>query len=473
LKKIIHNDNFRFAILLTGVLISRLPFLSSGYGLDGDSWSVALSAKLLHDVGVYEVSRLPGYPVQEWLSSLVIGYGPFAVNLLSAIFSTICVAFFVLSLKTLRFKRPYLAGIAFAAVPAFYIHSTTAIDYNFALAFILGAFFFVIKERLLLAGVFLGLAIGCRITSGAMLVPLIIMLLQSDGLTKNIIRIAKLSIPTFIVGALVFYPVYADYGFGFFTFYNVPYPAIPKVLYKFSIEVWGVVGIVGLIIATGLLFLPNKLKKRQYLFPRSVNEKYIIAWLVAIDLYIIAFLKLPMESGYLIPLIPFVIMIFGKYLYDKAFEFLCVMLICSPFIATIGPLDRLDASTASALSFNFNAASEVLSFDLLKGPVISYKSRRENGVKFVDTVLESVDSVSSKSVLVSGRWYNQLLVQQGDTMKKNMIFKSYLDENEAVYYFAKGYDIYYMPKQDYYNKLMRGIDLEIYSAKPYLNNKEY
>jgi hypothetical protein len=473
LKKIIGNDNFRFALLLVGVLVSRIPFLADGYGLDGDSWSVALSAKLLHDVGVYEVSRLPGYPVQEWLSSLVINGGPFAVNFLSAIFSTICVAFFVLLLKALRFKRPYLAGIAFAAVPVFYIHSTTAIDYNFALAFILGSFFFLVKERLLLAGLFLGLAIGCRITSGAMLIPFIIIILRGDGIKENLIRVLKLSIPAGLVGALLFYPVYADYGWNFFTFYEVPYPPIPKVLYKFSIEVWGLVGILGLILATGILFLPNRLKRRQYLFPRSVNERYVIAWLVAIDLYIIAFLKLPMESGYLIPLVPFVILIFGKYLYDKAFEFLCFMLILSPFIATISPEDRLDASTPSALSFSFNAASEVLNFDVLKGPIIAYKSRRQNGERFVEEVLGSMDTVKTKAILVSGRWYNQLLVQQGDTMKNALVFKSYLNENEAVYYFAKGFEIYYMPKQDYYNKIMRGIDLNIYGAEPYIQGKQY
>ena len=294
MKKIIGNENFHFALLVLGVLISRIPFLSDGYGLDGDSWSVALSAQLLHDIGVYEVSRLPGYPVQEWLSSLVIAGGPFYVNLLSALFSTLAVVFFVLALKALRFKRPLLAGIAFAAVPAFYIHSTTAIDYNYAIAFILASFLVVVKDRLILAGIFLGLALGCRITSGAMLVPFIIMLLQGDGVRANLFRILRLSIPTVIIGVILFYPVYSDYGWSFFTFYDVPYPPIPKVLYKFSIEVWGVIGIIGLLISTLLLFLPNRLKRRQYLFPRSVNEKYIIAWLVAIDLYIIAFLKLPM-----------------------------------------------------------------------------------------------------------------------------------------------------------------------------------
>lgn len=473
MNKLFGNDNFRLSLLVLGVLLSRIPFLADGYGLDGDSWSVAISAKLLHDIGIYEVSRLPGYPVQEWLTSLVIGGGPFAVNMLSAIFSTIGIVFFVLSLRAMRFKRPYLAAIAFAAVPVFFIHSTTAIDYNFALAFILGALFFVLKDRLIIAGIFLGFAIGCRITSGAMLLPFAIMILQGDGLLSNVIRIARISIPALLVGLVLFYPVYSEYGWGFFTFYEVPYPSIIKVLYKFSIEVWGVIGLLGLIVATGLLFLPNRITKRQYLFPRSVNEKYVIAWLVAIDLYIIAFLKLPMESGYLLPIVPFVILIFGKYLYDKAFEFLCYTLIISPFLCTIGPEDRLDASTPSALSFSFKTSGENLTFDVLKGPVIAYKSRRVNGLEFVDNVLGAMDTSITKSVLVSGRWYNQLLVQQGDTMKNAILFKSYLNEAEAVYYFAKGFDIYYMPKQDYYNKIMRGIDLEIYGAKPYIRGGEY
>ncbi len=473
MKNIFGHDNFRFALFTLCVLLSRVPFLADGYGLDGDSWSVALSAKLLHDTGTYEVSRLPGYPVQEWLSSLVIVGGPFMVNLLTAIISTLGVIFFFLSLRALRFKRPYLAAISFAAVPVFYIHSTTAIDYNFALAFILGSFLFVIRERLWLAGIFLGVAIGCRITSGAMLLPFALIVIQDGGVKFNVLRILKIAIPALLLGALFFFPVFMDYGWGFFTFYSVPYPAIPKVLYKLSIEVWGVIGLFGLVVSTGLLFLPNRLTKRQYLFPRSVNEKYVISWLVAIDLYIIAFLKLPMEAGYLLPIVPFVILIFGKYLYEKAFVFLCVTLIISPFLCTISPEDRLDASTPSMLSFSFRASGEKLTFDVLKGPVISYKSRRENGVKFVDEVLSSMDTVHAKSVLVSGRWYNQFLVQQGDTMRNSVVFKSYMDEEAMVYYFAKGFGIYYMPKQDYYNLIMRGVDLKIYGAEPYLRKEEY
>jgi len=40
----------------------------------------------------------------------------------------------------------------------------------------------------------------------------------------------------------LFIPVYQKYGMDFFSFYNIPYPSIQKVLYKFSIEVWGLIG---------------------------------------------------------------------------------------------------------------------------------------------------------------------------------------------------------------------------------------
>ncbi len=458
---------------MAGVFLSRLPFLADGYGLDGDSWSVAFSAIQLRETGEYEVSRLPGYPVHEFLTSLVIGGGPFAVNMLTCIFSMISIAAFFYTLGTLRFKKPYLASIAFAAVPVFYIHSTTAIDYNFALAFILSSGLFVLKERYILAGVILGFAIGCRITSGAMLIPFAILLVQNDGIKASLKRILRLMIPSVITGLILFYPVIADHGIGFFTHYEVPYPSIPKVLYKFSIEVWGITGLLGLMVSTGILFLSNRSVKRQYLFPRSVNERYVIAWLVAIDLFIIAFLKLPMESGYLIPLVPFVIMLFGKYLYNKAFVFLCIMLILSPFIVSLGPIDRLDASTPSKASFSFESSGEHLRCDLLKGPVIAYKSRRANGIELTRSILESADTVKHNSVLVSGRWYAQLMVQNGDSLRNRMVFKSYLSEDEAVYYFAKGYEIFYMPRQDYYNKIMRGIDLKIYGAEPFLRDESY
>ena len=118
------SDKVLLSAFVLLVFLSRLPFLSAGYGLDGDSWAVAITALKLHETGNYIVSRLPGYPVQEWLTSLVIGGGPFAVNCLTAVVSTIGFLFFVLTLRALRFRSIYLAGFALAAVPILYIHKS-------------------------------------------------------------------------------------------------------------------------------------------------------------------------------------------------------------------------------------------------------------------------------------------------------------------------------------------------------------
>ncbi len=472
-KNIFHSDNFRLALLTTIVFLSRLPFLWDGFGLDGDSWSVAITAQLLNDADVYEASRLPGFPVHEILSSYFISAGALGTNLLSAIAGTLCVLFFALTLKTLRFKYVIRASLAFAAVPVFYIHSTTTIDYVLALMFIMASLYLLHKDHLVFAGIALGLAIGTRLTSGAMLLPLSILLLEQIGFRRNLFRIVKLTVPALIVAAICFMPVINEYGLNFFTYYNVPYPSIPKVLYKFSIEVWGIIGFIGISLGVLMLFLPDRITGQKYLFPRSVNEKHVIAWLVAIDLFIIAFLKLPMEAGYLIPIIPFTIMLFGKYLYTVSFSLFCSFLILAPFVAGVGPRDRLDASTASAMSFSINAAGEELIVDMAKGPVPAYQSRRANGMQFTENLLQSFDSVSVKSVLVAGRWYNQLIVLAGDTVRGNMVILDYMDEQDVHYYFAKDYVMYYMPKQDYYNKVMRNVDLEIYEAKPYLGTENY
>ena len=456
-------------VLVILVILSRLPFLFDGYGIDGDSWSVAITAEEIHDTGSYIASRLPGFPVHELLSSLFVRFGYFGLNLLSAVFSAMAVLYFSLVLRQLRFRFVFLASVTFSLVPSFYIYSTTTIDYVLAIAFIIAALYYLLKSRMIVAGIMLGLAIGTRVTSGAMLIPFLILLFEADGIRNNVVRMSKLAVPALLTSILLWYPVVHEYGLEFFTYYNVPYPSIQKILYKFSLEVWGVIGFLGIVISTGLLFLPNRITAKKFLFPRAVNEKHVIAWLVAIDLYIIAFLKLPMESGYLIPIIPFVILLFGKYLYSKAFVFFCACLMVSAFVGNISPVERFDAANPSVASIAFSAGGERINLDLLKGPVIAYQERRRNGMGFVESLIESTDTLDQKTVIVAGRWYNQMIVQSDFKILKAEI-RDYLSEEEAVYYYAKDFRIYYLPKQDEYNMIMRNVDLGIYGGRPYIEN---
>ena len=102
------KEILQYVLLVIFVLLTRIPFLSHGYGIDGDSWSVAITANNIHNSGIYEASRFPGYPVHEYLGSIFVKAGPSGLNALTAIFSCIAVLFFALTLRTLRFKQIFL-----------------------------------------------------------------------------------------------------------------------------------------------------------------------------------------------------------------------------------------------------------------------------------------------------------------------------------------------------------------------------
>ncbi|MGH2583658.1 MAG: hypothetical protein ACRDJE_01955, partial [Dehalococcoidia bacterium] len=74
------------ALLFTVAFFAvRLPFLFQGYGADTDAYRVALSARYLWSAGEYLPSRLPGYPLHEFPTALLIWGGPFLTNLATAV----------------------------------------------------------------------------------------------------------------------------------------------------------------------------------------------------------------------------------------------------------------------------------------------------------------------------------------------------------------------------------------------------
>lgn len=419
----------------------------------------------MHHNLVYEASRFPGYPVHEILCALTGSQSYFLPNFITAIISGVGILFFAFTLKALRFKYIFLASSALAAIPVVYINSTITMDYMLALTFILIGLYLVVKNQPIGAGVMLGIAIGCRLTSGAMLLPFVIMIVRNDGVQVNALRILKLILATFIVGMLLFLPVYIQYGFSFFTYYNTQYPEINRILYKLSLDVWGPVGFFALVLATALLFLPSRITSKRFLFPRSVNEKYVVAWLIAIDLYIVAFLKLPLEAGYLIPIIPFVILIFGKYLYDRAFILFASLLIISPFVMSISPLDRPDSASGSSFTKEIKVGEEKLVFDFVKGPLFSYDSRRRHAMQNIDSLVEKLNKLENLSLIITGKWYNQIQFEKKNKIDNvNVSLVDYINEASLLRYLENGYDIYYLPREDYFNEQAYHYDINEYEG---------
>jgi len=132
-----------------------------------------------------------------------------------ALVATACFAKILLQMQH---REPYLAALAFAFVPMVYIASVSAMDYIWALAFVLLALLGALAQRATLSGVALGLAVGTRITSALFLLPLAITLYERNRWGTALTRIATLAATAGIISALAFYPLYRRYGWGFLSY---------------------------------------------------------------------------------------------------------------------------------------------------------------------------------------------------------------------------------------------------------------
>jgi len=467
--------NLSFALL---ILLTRIPFIFSGFGTDEDSWGIALTALNINHLHEYEVSRFPGFPVHEIISALFISGGAVVLNLLTAVMSALAVLFFVCFLQEKHFRYPYLAGFAFAFVPVVFIHSSDTIDYMWATAFIMLSFWMKEKNRLIFSALMLGAATGCRITSLTMLMPFCVLLIDNDASTReNFLKLTRYISVTLAATLFFYLPVFATYGTNFFTFYDLSgYPTIPKVLYKFLFGVWGITGCLAMIYGIAMLLFSSPLKARRYLFPKTVNEKHVIAWLVAVDLTIIVYLRLPYEAGYLIPIVPFTILVFGKYLHDKAFIFFSVLLIIAPWLFGISTTDKSDSPEPSSASVQINLFSVPLNIDLLRGPVATDLAGRKSTVAFADSVLHEAQFISDTSVIICGWWSSKILYlnSQLPESEKNKILTwgHYLDKNELINYVQNRYNIFYLPMQDSLEKKLYGLDIKYFGAVPLFSEEE-
>lgn len=450
------NKSTALILLFIVVFLSRIPFLSAGYGVEEDSWGIALAAFHTWLTRVYEPSRLPGHPVQELIYSALWGYGSVMYNGLCALFSSIGVVFFALILKHLQFKLPILAALAFAFIPVYYISSTYTIDFVWTQAFVLISLYSLLKNKYVLCGIFLGLAIGCRITSGAMLVPFMIIVWRSHNLKYNLTVLTKIAVPMACITLLAFLPLIKEFGLSFFMYYDqFPYPPFPKVMYKMILGVFGFIGTLAISIAFLHIIVNFKKQSRGELFENGLHRKIIIACFVILGLYTISYFRLPQKSGYMMPVIPFVILLLGYYLNSKHFKWLCIAFIVSPFVCSINLTDKLRGSAHSDYSLVFNIAEQEIFFDPLSGSVFSDYSKRKQKMAYTQVVLNKADTIKQKTVVIAGWWYNEIMVESIEKNRNNFVtFESYIDSVKISNYLSEGHQISFLPEQDKYNDLM-------------------
>ncbi|HZH98196.1 MAG TPA: hypothetical protein VEX38_04435 [Fimbriimonadaceae bacterium] len=304
---------FAGAFLLS--LLTKLPFMGGAYGSDYDNSLVAQAARQIARDGEYYASRFPGNPLQELTYSLLPNQQPWAFHLLTALLSAAAAGLFGLLALQWRAKNPWLLTGAFILLPAFFVNSVTALDYNWSLAFMLASLYAAHRDRPYWGGVALGLATGCRLVSIFIGLPFALLFFVSGA--KRPVRGFIFAVLAVLVSAACFMPAYRAYGMGFFQFYGGT-SNIPKLVYRMTAEVWGELGFLSFIGVAAVVWKGSRSTRSA-----GPRDRTIMVYVVSIILNFLIFLRAPFEGEYLLPAATLALLLVGRFFSRHQLAIVC------------------------------------------------------------------------------------------------------------------------------------------------------
>ena len=250
---------------------------------------------------------------------------------------------------------------------------------------------------------------------------------------------------------MVFLPAFIEYGISVISTYKQPYPPFSKVIFKGSIGVLGVIGILGVTVSAVIMFFNRR--KRQLNFINTPHRRVLFCSIFAILIYTIAYLKLPEKSAFLIPALPFLIILASYYIKtQKAYTFFAITMILSPFLFSINLTDKNRGAEYSKYSFVKTISGQEIFFDVLNGPVFSDYSKRSNKSAYINKVTNKISTLKGSKIIIAGWWYNQLVVElRKKQINAEISVVHHLNENQISLFKNKGTDIFYLSEQNILN----------------------
>jgi hypothetical protein len=387
-----------FLALAAVFVISRAPWLDLGYGTDPDAWRVAMTAEHLLSEHEYFPSRLPGYPLHEFLTAGLVRGGWVATNLSTVLVSLAGVYVFAALVRELKLPNKGVLTVAFAFAPLLWINSVMTMDYMFALTFVLATYLALLKKAPIAAGLCLGLAVGFRLTSAWMLLPFVLYLWRD----KRLGELRSFIVPAVAVGLAAYTPVLMKYGFAFLNFYDQPV-AIEELIKRLGKDGLGIIG--GLAVLIGLVLSVGRLRKLPADIVANAN---VLLWCAAIAVLGLSYLRLPHEVAYLVPVFPFGFFIMSRYMSRLVLTGVVAVVLLAGFVDVTSPDDTLgiDSSTLTSASIG-------------RGMLLSDLETLQNQKDFAREIRQITTSDSSKEpvVVMTGFTYPELAMLYQDELE--------------------------------------------------------
>ncbi len=319
------------ALLLVLVVISRIPLLPLGFGSEGDAWRAARAGLVLWTTGQYEISRFPGNPLHEIVLAPIVASRSFVVSNGITLLLTIGMLLEWARLVTLCCRFPLLLTIAFAFSPMVWINSASSTDYIWSLACILAAVHLTLSSRFRVAGILLGLAAGFRPANIIAVIPIATLIIYTNRSWRHVVTVVTFGAATI---ALTFIPIFDRYGaLGWLSalrrqLSNVGLPFPDQLLLSGYRGVFAI----GLVPAFVLLlvFVYNRRAFHEALTRRDAS---VIVSLAGLAAYVLLFLAFPFDRSYLIPALPFLLLLADRVASKRWMAVLTAALISYAFVS--------------------------------------------------------------------------------------------------------------------------------------------
>jgi len=327
-------------------------------------------------------------------------------------------------------------------------------DYVWALGLALAALDFALRGRAVVSGVLAGLAIGCRIPSAAWIVPLAMALAAvcpPGARTRAVVRFCAAAL---VVGALAFLPVCLTYGLGFLRFYQHGYPRALYVVKNASVDLWGIPGTLAIAIALAAWALRGRRKPGD-----AARGKLIGAWGCGIAICAIAYLRLPIKAFYLIPVVPFMLLLLARLLPRDAFLAVCLALVASPWILKVSQPGKPDSLGPTRGSLALRLGGQPWTLDLLRGPILADHERRALNLRYVEASLARARRLPGENVIVAYDWLPQVRVRLVGKREGSVEYVYLLTSAELAGLHGRGVGVYDLAGADAENVKVNGVSL--------------
>lgn len=207
-----------------------------------------------------------------------------------------------------------------------------------------------------------------------------------------------------------------------------------------------------------------------------VNDKINQLSLIVIVLYAIAFAFAPYDAGYLIPIVPFVIILFTHNLSFKQSIFFLLTIALSSFVMGINTSDMPWSVKTLTPSYTMSIGQRAVDLNLIHGPIIEGRLQRIAHEEYVKKVIGFISKKENNSVIVCGIWFTQLAVELNKPVRDNIEEFNYFEQQNVIMrdvmsneltlkYQEQNLPIYYLKGQDKNNFSLYKYSLKDLGAK--------